>query len=132
MYGRSSGSNYQRIMTTTTHTKRKHQPALAFLIQNKRSSFLLRLVVLHIRSGRVELEVTLDDLVDCSQKVLFSGDLSPRADSKHASLCRHTPELSTCAVGAKTGDEFPTDIALYAHALCMDAKNVCTALHVWE
>jgi hypothetical protein len=34
-----------------------------------------RSVALHVRSGGVELEVTLDDPVDSSEEVLLGGDL---------------------------------------------------------
>jgi len=107
------------------------------------------LVVLHVGSGRVELEVALDDLVHSSQEVLLGGDLPSSPNCEHASevvsiclICSslnlnlpcfssYTPQLGTCAVGAETRDELPTDVALYTHTLGVDTENVSTAFHVW-
>lgn len=50
--------------------------ALASLAQ-RLTLLLARLIVLHIRSCGIELEVALDDLVDCGQEVLFRCNLSP-------------------------------------------------------
>jgi hypothetical protein len=60
----------------------------------------LPLVVLHVRSRGVELQVALDDLVHRSQKVLLSRHLPPRADGKHAGLGGDTSQLGARAVGA--------------------------------
>lgn len=52
--------------------------------------FFLFLVILHVRRCGVELEIALDDLVDCAQKVLLCGYLSSCSDGKHACLCTDT------------------------------------------
>ena len=52
-------------------------------------------VVGHVAWGSAELGVGLDDLVDCLQEVLLSGDLPAGSDGKHPCLCAHTTDLST-------------------------------------
>lgn len=47
------------------------------------------LIILHVCCCRVELQVTLDDLVHGAQEIFLSGHLPPRANGKHASLCAH-------------------------------------------
>lgn len=77
------------------------------------------LVVLHVCGSRVELEVALDHFVHRSKEILFSCDLPPRADGKHASFGRNTPQFCTCCVGTKSRDKFPSDVALNTHTLCV-------------
>lgn len=60
------------------------------------------LVVLHVCSGRVELQVALNDLVNSTQEVLLTGDLSPGADSKHTGFRAHTAQFSSGSVRAQS------------------------------
>lgn len=48
------------------------------------------LVVLHVRRRRVELQVTLDNLLHRCQEILLGGHLSSGTDGKHTSLSRDT------------------------------------------
>lgn len=90
------------------------------------------LVVLHVRRRRVELQVTLDNLVHSSQEVLLRSNLPSSTDGEHAGLSRNTPELCTSRVGAESRDELPSNIALDGHALGVNAEDVRTTLYVRE
>lgn len=81
---------------------------------------------------RIELEVPLDDLVHRSQEVLLRSHLSPRPYGEHTCLSSHTPQLSSGAVGAQSRNQLPSDIALYAHTLGVNAQNVGSSLQVWQ
>lgn len=77
------------------------------------------LVVLHVCCSRVELEVALDHFIDCGKEILLSCDLPPRTDGEHAGLGRNTPQFCTCCIRTQSRDQFPSDVTLNTHALCM-------------
>ena len=73
----------------------EYSTILAFLSLFPKSPLLKidQLIVLHISSRTVELQIPLDNLVHRGQKVLLGCHLPPRPDGKHPRLSSHTPQL---------------------------------------
>ena len=64
------------------------------------SSCHANLIILHIRSCRIKLQIPLNDLIHSAQEVLLRSHLPSCPNSKHARLSTHASQLSACRVGA--------------------------------
>src|SRR5690242_21601099 len=90
------------------------------------------LIVLSVHCSAVELHVGFDHLVHSGEKVLLCSNFTALPHSEHSCFCCDTPQLGTRAVRPQTRDQLPADVALDAHALCVNAQNVGAALHVGQ
>lgn len=86
-------------------------------------------VVHHVLWCGAELLVTLDDLVDGIQKVLFCHCLAARTDGIHACLCAHAADVCARAVGAQPRQKLKANVTLARHRACVDLQQETTQTH---
>mmetsp|Transcript_3643 Transcript_3643/g.8113 ORF Transcript_3643/g.8113 Transcript_3643/m.8113 type:complete len:332 (+) Transcript_3643:111-1106(+) len=102
------------------------------IIDSRVMTFRVSLVVDHVFGRRGKLLVSLDNLVDGIQKILFRDALSPGPDAEHARFGADASEFGTRRVGTETGHQFESNVPIAIHAFGMNLEDVATSLQIGQ
>mmetsp|Transcript_2555 Transcript_2555/g.5383 ORF Transcript_2555/g.5383 Transcript_2555/m.5383 type:complete len:258 (+) Transcript_2555:150-923(+) len=90
------------------------------------------LIVHHVLGCGTEFLVSLDDLVDALEKILFRHTLAPRPNRKHARLGANTVQFGTRGIRTQSCNEFEPNVSIAVHALRMNLENVPPSLQIGQ